>query len=79
MARYLLTGGTGFLGSLLSIELIKNGDSVVFLGRSKEGTDFQTRITGTLKRLNAGIIPEKIEAIEFDLRIAGGNCLAEVL
>jgi thioester reductase-like protein len=41
---YLLTGGNGFLGSLLSIELIKRGDKIIFLGRSKNNKSFEQRI-----------------------------------
>jgi len=64
---YLLTGGTGFLGSLLSIELIKRGYRVVFLGRSKNNESFQKRLEKILKSNEPNISLDKTEMIEIDL------------
>lgn len=62
---YLLTGGTGFLGSRLSFELIKRGNRVIFLGRSKNGQGIKSRIEGVLKEL--GCYQANTEAIEIDI------------
>ncbi|MBU2578306.1 MAG: SDR family oxidoreductase [Patescibacteria group bacterium] len=64
---YLLTGGTGFLGSLLSIELIKRGNEVIFLGRSKNNESFQERLEKILKSIEPDISLDKTKTIEIDL------------
>lgn len=35
MKTYLFTGGTGYLGSVFAIKLLKDGSNLIFLGRSK--------------------------------------------
>lgn len=65
---YLLTGGTGFLGSLLAIKLIKNGDNIIFLGRPKNNENFRERIKKTLKSIEPGISLENITTIEIDFQ-----------
>jgi len=57
---YLLTGGTGFLGSILGVNLIKKGDRIIFLGRSKNGESLD-------KRLKKTLLLNKIESFEIDL------------
>jgi len=52
---FLLTGGTGFLGSLFAVELIKRGDKVIFLGRSKNNESFRERIKKILDLINKDI------------------------
>lgn len=64
---YILTGGTGFLGALLSIKLIKRGDRVIFLGRSKSGETFRKRIDNKLKFIEPDISLKNIKTIEVDL------------
>lgn len=64
---YILTGGTGFLGSLLSVELIKRGDKVIFLGRGKNGETFDKRIRNTLKIIDSALSLDNIEVFEIDL------------
>ncbi len=62
---FLITGGTGFLGTLLSSLLLKEGDNVIYLSRSKNGTNAKTRIEQNLKALNC--FPKEIKVIEADL------------
>ncbi len=64
---YLLTGGTGFLGSLLSIELIGRGDKVIFLGRSKDGKVFKERIKEVLRSIEPDISFEQVGIFEVNL------------
>ena len=64
---YLLTGGTGFLGSLLSLELIKREDKVIFLGRSKNNESFQERVKKTLGLIDEKLPLNELKAIEIDL------------
>ncbi len=64
---YFLTGGTGFLGSLLAIELIKRGDKIIFLGRQKGGESLQKRTESKLKFIEPDISLKNIEIIEVDL------------
>jgi len=64
---YLLTGGSGFLGSLLSIELIRRGDRIIFLGRSKNGEAFQRRVENILEFIEPSIFLENIKTVEVDL------------
>lgn len=65
---YLLTGSVGFLGSFLSLELIKNGHRVIFLGRSKNGIPFRQRAKEALAQLDLATPTENIETLEIDLQ-----------
>lgn len=69
MKTYLLTGGTGFLGSTLAVELIKRGDRIVFLGRSTENITIQTRIKDILFKLDPILNLTNIEIIEGDITV----------
>ncbi|MEK7575785.1 MAG: SDR family oxidoreductase, partial [Patescibacteria group bacterium] len=67
MKTYLLTGGTGFLGSLFSIELIKKRDKVIFLGRAKDDKSFEQRIKEKLQSIEPNISLNNLEIVEINL------------
>lgn len=48
---YVLTGGTGFLGSRLALSLLDRGDHVIFLVRAKNSVPAQDRLRGVLAAL----------------------------
>ena len=43
-ARFLLTGGTGFLGSHIGVELLRRGHQVWFLARSDKLRSAEARV-----------------------------------
>lgn len=45
----LLTGGTGFIGSFLAVELLKRGNFVIFLARGKGNISAKERVDSILK------------------------------
>lgn len=65
---YFLTGGTGFLGSFLSAELLKKGNRIIFLGRSKDGVSFEKRIHQNLKNIDSSISLNNVKTIETDFQ-----------
>jgi UDP-glucose 4-epimerase len=60
MARYLVTGGSGFIGSNIVIELLKRGQEVRVLDNFSTG-----------RRQNLTEVIDKVELFEGDLRSAG--------
>ena len=64
---YLLTGGTGYLGSLLSLQLLKKGNKIIFLGRLKNGETFKNRIEKKMRNLGENVPFENIETLEIEL------------
>lgn len=69
MKTYLLTGGTGFLGSQLAIELIKRGNRIIFVGRSIGNVPIQVRINDILVKLDPVINLTDIETLEGDITV----------
>lgn len=65
---YILTGGTGFVGSLLSLKLIEEHNKIFFLGRSKNGVTFKERIIEKLKSIKSNVNLENVDFIEMDLQ-----------
>jgi len=57
MARYLVTGGAGFIGSHLTVELVRRGDSVRVFDNFSTG-----------RRENLQAVADSVEVIEGDLR-----------
>lgn len=65
---YLLTGGTGFLGTRLSLALLQRGDRVVFLGRSKDKKPLTDRIRANLATVNPSLVSQvAFDSLEVDL------------
>lgn len=68
---YLLTGGTGFLGSYLAGKILKDGDAIIFLGRSKKGISLENRFKGVfpdnylpqVKFLEADYVNEEVSLL----------------
>lgn len=67
MKTYLLTGGTGFLGSRLACEIIKGGDEVIFLGRSKDNFSLEQRVKDSLEKIYPEFEAKNIVVLESDL------------
>jgi len=63
---YLMTGGNGFLGSRLSCELIKRGDRIIFLGRSKSEISFKQRLVKSLFQISSDVIGYNFVVFETD-------------
>jgi len=49
--KYILTGGTGFLGPFLAVKLLQQGDRIVFIGRSNNGASLRERVLEALKEI----------------------------
>lgn len=68
MGLIFLTGGTGFLGSHLGIELLKQGCKVVFLVRSKGNSTAEKRIDNILT-----FIEPSVAAIKKNYMVVDGD------
>ncbi|PIR47176.1 MAG: hypothetical protein COV07_00690 [Candidatus Vogelbacteria bacterium CG10_big_fil_rev_8_21_14_0_10_45_14] len=64
--KYILTGGTGFLGSLLGEELLRLGHEVIFLGRSRNDVLYEERQKSILLAINRDVRLEKASFLESD-------------
>jgi thioester reductase-like protein len=49
--RYLVTGGTGFLGTFLAKKLLEQGEQICFLVRTKSGREPKTHIQNQLEQI----------------------------
>lgn len=65
---YVLTGGSGYLGSLMVVEILKKGDKVVLFGRGKNGLSFRERIDDIISKIYPAYPKENIQTIETDLQ-----------
>lgn len=59
-----MTGGTGFLGTLMSAKLIKEGHKIIYLGRTKEGMSIQDRIKDSLWNFDKSLNLDFIKILE---------------
>ncbi len=64
---YLLTGATGFLGSLLALELLEKKNKVIFLGRSKDGVSFGERAEKRLRGIDENVSFDTAAFLEVNL------------
>ena len=64
--KYILTGGTGFLGSLLGVELLKSGHSVFFLGRGEGSDAHKSRQEDILLKIDADVPLHKAHFFKVD-------------
>lgn len=62
---FLLTGGTGFVGSFLAIELLKRGNFVIFLARRKKPFKAEERV----RRILHFIDPDVYESMSSFFRV----------
>jgi nucleoside-diphosphate-sugar epimerase len=68
---YLITGGTGFMGSQLAKKILESGNRVIFVGRQKRGENYQNRIREQYKSYDANLT----ETLEVDLEVIDSNDL----
>ncbi len=68
--RYLITGGTGLVGSKLTKELLENGHEVVNLSRRSNGPDMKGF---TQLRWDGRSIPESVGPTDAVVNLAGAN------
>lgn len=66
--RTLITGGTGFVGSFLAVELLKRGHFVVFLARPKDKLSAEERVSRAIK-----FVDPHIESFESCYRVIEGD------
>jgi nucleoside-diphosphate-sugar epimerase len=72
---FFLTGGTGFIGSHLAVELLKNGHNVFLLARPRDGLSARERVErlldwfalATLHRKNLDVVEGILDAPGFGL------------
>src|SRR3989338_9842685 len=63
---YIITGGTGFLGGFLAVELLRRGAVLVFLARSKNSISAYDRVAANLRTVEPAINLENIIVLESD-------------
>jgi nucleoside-diphosphate-sugar epimerase len=72
---FFLTGGTGFIGSHLAVDLLKNGHKVLFLARPRNGLSARKRVDQLLDwfalepqhRKNLNVVEGSLDAPRLDL------------
>lgn len=63
---YILTGGTGFLGSLLGLRLLQDGCTVFFLGRRSETHSYESRQQMILRDIDPSVSLDRAHFLEVD-------------
>jgi len=64
---YVVTGATGFLGSRLSVALLQQGHTLIFLGRSLDGISLKERLIQKFAILGYTADSRLIETVEEDI------------
>jgi nucleoside-diphosphate-sugar epimerase len=72
---YIITGGTGFLGSLFGVELLRRGHCVFFLGRPNETHNYEARQRAILLEIDPNLTMDNAIFYEanFDGKTLGLN------
>ena len=67
MKTYILTGGTGYLGSALAKRLLEQGNRIIFVGRGKENISFEERIYKEIENNEKNQFLKLVVAVEVDI------------
>ena len=67
MKTYILTGGTGYLGSALAKRLLEQGNKIIFVGRGKDNIPFKERVHREIENNEKNKFSKLVVTIEADI------------
>ncbi|TSD02813.1 MAG: male sterility domain protein [Parcubacteria group bacterium Athens0714_16] len=67
MKTYILTGGTGYLGSALAKRLLEQGNKIIFIGRGKDNIPFKERVYRKIENNEKNKFSKSVVTIEADI------------